>query len=392
MKRLAVVTIAVLALTSRSYADPLKVYILAGQSNMEGQAPISTLPCMIDDPEGKALHDKMVDADGKPRVFDEIRMAAFSQHKKEDTERIGPLTAGYGKHLVDDEIIGVELAFGITMHEHLQKPFLIIKTSWGGKSLCRDFRPPSAGATEEFKESPGAYYKLMMQHVKGVLANPGKVCPSYNADDGYDLAGFVWFQGFNDKINTRLYNGEGDEKYALYSELLAHFIRDVRKELEAPKMPFVIGVMGMGGVENTDHVPFRKAMAAPAEMDEFKDTVIAVHTTKCWDSHLGELFARNRLTNVKQAKKTTKKNPEYKPLLAKLAPFLEQQSKVPKGKAGKEKISEIAAKMQEMIFTPEELRLLRTGITNSPVHYLGSAKIYSKIGKAFAEALIGRDN
>jgi len=35
--------------------------------------------------------------------------------------------------------------------------------------------------------------------------------------------------------------------YDAYSDLLAQFIRDVRRALSAPKMPFVIGVMGAGG-------------------------------------------------------------------------------------------------------------------------------------------------
>jgi hypothetical protein len=40
------------------------------------------------------------------------------------------------------------------------------------------------------------------------------------------------------------------ERHALYSELLDHFIRDVRKDPNAPKMPFVIGVLGLGGLNS----------------------------------------------------------------------------------------------------------------------------------------------
>jgi alpha-galactosidase len=35
--------------------------------------------------------------------------------------------------------------------------------------------------------------------------------------------------------------------YDAYSTAMAHFIRDVRKDLNAPKLPFVIGVLGVGG-------------------------------------------------------------------------------------------------------------------------------------------------
>ena len=69
--------------------------------------------------------------------------------------------------------------------------------------------------------------------------------------------------------------------YDEYSRLLAHFIRDVRKDLSAPKMPFVIGVLGVGG--ESENEVFRKAMAAPAAMPEFKGNVVAVETAPFWD-------------------------------------------------------------------------------------------------------------
>jgi hypothetical protein len=94
---------------------------------------------------------------------------------------------------------------------------------------------------------------------------------------GYELAGFVWLQGFNDLVDGQTYpNGNYDE----YSRLLAHFIRDVRNDLSAPKMPFIIGVLGVDGEKN---VNFRKAMAAPAAMPEFKGNVVAVDTAPFWD-------------------------------------------------------------------------------------------------------------
>ena len=78
--------------------------------------------------------------------------------------------------------------------------------------------------------------------------------------------------------------------YDAYSETLAHFIRDVRKNLNAPKLPFVIGVLGVGRpVEEyvTDqqrykstHQNIRAAMAAPAQLPEFKGNVTAVLTEK----------------------------------------------------------------------------------------------------------------
>ncbi len=123
----------------------------------------------------------------------------------------------------------------------------------------------------------GVFYRMMVDHVKKVLADPARVCPAYDPKAGFELAGFVWLQGFNDLVDGQTYpNGDYEE----YSRLLAHFIRDVRKDLDAPKMPFVIGVLGVDGEKNAN---FRKAMAAPAAMPEFKGNVVAVDTAPFWD-------------------------------------------------------------------------------------------------------------
>ncbi len=57
--------------------------------------------------------------------------------------------------------------------------------------------------------------------------------PTY-AGQGYELAGFVWYQGWNDGV---------DPKNAVpeYEQNLVNLIKDVRKDLKAPNLPFVIG-------------------------------------------------------------------------------------------------------------------------------------------------------
>lgn len=186
---------------------PLKVFILAGQSNMQGQAREETLAGLAMDPATKSLYDKLVDKDGKPRVHDHVFIAAFSGgggNKGKPvvhTAKHGKLTAGYGGDTTDGTKLGPELGFGVTMYDHVQEPILIIKTSWGGKSLMVDFRPPSAGnLPDAAEEKVGRYYRFMIEHVKKVLADPGKYCPAYDPKQGYEIAGFVWFQGFNDLV------------------------------------------------------------------------------------------------------------------------------------------------------------------------------------------------
>jgi dipeptidyl-peptidase-4 len=85
----------------------------------------------------------------------------------------------------------------------------------------------------------------------------------------------VWFQGWNDQYN-------GFEKH--YQTNMANFIRDVRKELKSPRLPFVIGGMGQGGDQPMyKSAIIRKAQAATAEMEEFKNNNVRyVPTAPYW--------------------------------------------------------------------------------------------------------------
>src|SRR5262245_59533907 len=53
-------------------AKPLKVFILAGQSNMQGHANVSTLDAMADYPKAAPLLEEMRGPDGKPRVCERV--------------------------------------------------------------------------------------------------------------------------------------------------------------------------------------------------------------------------------------------------------------------------------------------------------------------------------
>ena len=51
---------------------PLKVFILAGQSNMQGHANVSTLDDMANDPKTAPLLKDLRDKDGHPTVCDKV--------------------------------------------------------------------------------------------------------------------------------------------------------------------------------------------------------------------------------------------------------------------------------------------------------------------------------
>jgi len=224
-----------------------------------------------------------------------------------------------------------------------------------------------------------------------VLADPGKYCPAYDPKQGYEIAGFVWFQGFNDLVGSYppIDGSQGkraNKDYSEYSRLLACFIRDVRKDLSSPRLPFAIGVLGIGGKTPGENILlFRKAMAAPAGMAEFKGTVKAVNTADFWDEKLGELDSRGFLTGPKGER--SDKQGKYADLRRKLAP-LQKEYEAASGKSHRAKREELKKKIQDITFTPEEQEYMRLNKSNAGYHYLGSAKTYSQIGKALAEAIV----
>ena len=214
-------------------------------------------------------------------VSDRVYISSIADGNK----RSGPLTVGFGGNPAK---IGPEFSFGLSMAAKLDGPILLIKTSWGGKSINYDFRPPSAEAyvlndkqkeaknAADIRKNAGLNWRMMNEAIGAVLKDLKKYHPAYDAAAGHEMAGFVWFQGFNDQFSDEFRNN--------YRDLMVHFIKDVRKEYNAPGMPFVIGVLGTNmtkeGVDkNAVSVAQREAAKAP----EFKDNVASVESYQVYD-------------------------------------------------------------------------------------------------------------
>lgn len=387
-----ILAVTLLAFTLPATAKPLQIFILAGQSNMQGHARITTFEHIGMDPATRPMLAEMTGGGGKPKICERVWISSIGCAGDDTTEQKGRLTAGFG---ATPEKIGPEFTFGLYMQKFTDAPILLIKTSWGGKSLNTDFRPPSAGPYEfneaqlanfqkqgkdieamkaEKAKETGVYYRLMIGHVKKVLGELNRVVPGYNASQGFELAGFAWFQGWNDMVDSGTY-AKRDQPggYDAYSTAMAHFIRDVRRDLNAPKLPFVIGVLGVGGPTSeygpggqryvAAHQNFRDAMAAPALLPEFKGTVAAIRAENYWDRELK--LALEKEGDIKsQAKKIAK----------------EKNMKPAEEKA-------LTDKLRAEGLTERERLIIEKGVSNFEFHYLGSAKILGGVGKGLAEAI-----
>jgi len=97
---------------------------------------------------------------------------------------------------------------------------------------------------------------------------------------------------------------------------MATFIRDVRKDLSPPTMPFVIGVLGFDGPtqdKEDSKYWFRKAQESPAEMAEFQGNIRAVRTEHCWDMTVHNLTQKVQTEALKMVEAKHPYEAEHRP-------------------------------------------------------------------------------
>lgn len=314
---------------------PLKVYILAGQSNMDGQAAIRTIDFLGEDPKYGSLL-KTFKPDGKNFVTrDDVWVAYRGYHNLQTG-----LGGGGKDYSKPGGCIGPEYAFGYYMGEALENQVLLIKYAPGGQSLYENFRPPSAGVPEGKKaEAVGGQYRAMVQCVHETLDNLKTHFPEYDAKAGYEIAGFVWFQGFNDMIS-------GGKPVAEYGNNLKCLINDLRKEFKAPDMKVVVGVIGVNGTQNEAGKmgDCRNQMRSMNTVPEFKGNVRAIESAPLLHPQVVALQTAGWLNKERDLKK----NP----------------------------------------ITPEEKAMLGRATSNKGFHYYGEGRFFILLGKAFSDTML----
>jgi len=253
----------------------VKVFVLAGQSNMVGFGQLEGGPGTMEwhlaqNPEA---YGHLVDAEGAPAVRDDVWIVNLSYD-----EQKGWLTTGYG---ANQDHIGPEYAFGFVAGDYYEDPVLLIKSAWGGRSLAHNFLSPSSAddPPPEKDGDMGFQYAEILRHVREITSNLERYFPDYDGG-GYEIVGFAWHQGWNDRINAEAVNA--------YEANMANFIRDIRKDLGIPDLPFVIANTGMGGWTIPEEARYKQrveklmddqlALADPERHPEFAGTVAGVET------------------------------------------------------------------------------------------------------------------
>jgi alpha-galactosidase len=198
----------------------------------------------------------------------------------------GPLTVG-----LQGNTIGPEMQFGHIMGYYHDEPVLLIKASIGNRSLAWDILPPGSKrftfdsrVYAGYKDTPsswiegqekkpvnwyaGKQYDDYVSEIHGVLDNFSTNFPQWK-DQGYEIAGFVWWQGHKYEFN------------------LVNLIKAFRTEFKAPNAPFVLATIGFGGWDMAGpHLTVANAQLAVSgekgKYPEFVGNVLTVETRDFW--------------------------------------------------------------------------------------------------------------
>jgi hypothetical protein len=231
-------------------SKPVQVFIMMGQSNMVGMGVVG--------PESKnnsleyyckteKKYPHLIDEAGKWIVRNDVRCAMVTCD-----QQTGWLEPGFGAR----GKIGPELGFGHVVGHAIDAPVLLIKACIGNRSLGWDLLPPGSERFEQdgkmyagYKDPKafwdkgtepaaggwyaGKQYDDDTANAKAALADLDRTYPGAK---GYEITGFVFWQGEKDGGNA--------VHAANYEKNLVQFIKQLRKDFDAPDAKFVLATLG----------------------------------------------------------------------------------------------------------------------------------------------------
>lgn len=281
---------------------PVKVYVMLGQSNMLGFGRVEpkelkgTLEHLVHE---KGQYPHLLDSAGKWAVRQDVRYVHVMDQRGVDYKDLEKFGVVRNEWLVPNKSFGPELGFGQVMGFYHEEPVLLLKACIGNRSLGWDLLPPGSEQFEhdgkiyagykdvanfwekgsEPKPVPwyaGRQYDADVAHAKSVLSNLANYYPEYQGQ-GYEVAGFVWWQGHKDQ-NAAL--------AGRYEQNLVHLIKSLRKDFAAPQAKFVLATgCGNPGTESFGKQIAEAQLAVHGESGkypEFKGNVAAIDTRDLW--------------------------------------------------------------------------------------------------------------
>lgn len=284
--------------------QPIKVFILMGQSNMLGFGRIDpedktgTLSWLV---KNRKKYPHLIDEDGNWTTRADVRNVHVMDKRGVDFRDLKQFADVKNEWLtVTKGHIGPELQFGHIMGHVHEEPVLILKACIGNRSLGWDLLPPGSERFEYegktyagYKDNPsswvegepkkevnwyaGRQYDADTSHAKEVLNNLEKYYPGYQGQ-GYEIVGFVFWQGHKDQNAAHA---------SRYEQNLVHFINRLRQDFDAPDAKFVLATIAFGGETLSGHgLTIANAQLAVSgesgKYPEFKGNVKAIDARPYW--------------------------------------------------------------------------------------------------------------
>ena len=265
---------------------PVQVYILLGQSNMLGAGKIKPV-----EKDGSLLH-----AVNEKKLYPYLIDDAGEWTTRNDVRNLFVMGSGTGgvRRFTNDMLtikggnIGPEVGIGHHLGHAIDAPVLLLKSCIGNRSLGWDLLPPGSDSFEfkekdktfhyaGYKETPlkwevgtepepigwyaGMQYDGDIARAKAILKDMAKHYPDSN---GYEVAGFFWWQGDKDRYNP----GHASR----YEQNLVHLINQLRKDFEAPEAKFVCATLGQAkkGVDGVEGQILNAQLAVDGNSGKYK--------------------------------------------------------------------------------------------------------------------------
>ena len=181
------------------------VFIIAGQSNADGRAPVADL-----------VDNLAVYAPVQPGAFIYYSNPAYTSTDTSHYQKWVSLQPGYSTlgAAVPGPIFGAEVSAGVNLSGFDAASTVdFIKVCEGGTSIASQWKPRS-----------GRDYVALIAGVQDALAKLTA------AGDTYTVKAMYWHQGESDGSRT-----------TTYASLLTTLVADIRADLNLPNMPFYIG-------------------------------------------------------------------------------------------------------------------------------------------------------
>lgn len=185
-------------------SNPVKIFILAGQSNMDGCGLWEELPRKYQNPP-----ENVIVWDNNNKLWVELGKTTFSIRRK---LQFGP-----------------EMAFAhILAAAYPYNTVAIVKTSGGGTKLYSQWVPDSVMYRRCFQNVENAKEQLTQEK------------------RFYEISGMLWMQGESDSETLEMANA--------YEKNLKLMIADVRKQTKKPNLPIVMGRISSSLLKETPWV------------------------------------------------------------------------------------------------------------------------------------------